>query len=101
MSKARFTDAIGNTLEPGNEVLFTGRLDIKGKIVSIEDGGLSVVELDSKRPQQTPAKIHIRFDVLLFAQPEGGALFNYYRVVNPESEEVIKKALGSDSILKQ
>jgi hypothetical protein len=87
MSKVKIFDTVGNQLEVGNLVLCTARIDLIGNVAEIIEGGLSLVT--KSNANKTPAKIRIVFDTTIIFPPEGTKLNNFYRVVNPKSEEVL------------
>lgn len=92
-------DGRGNFLAINNEVVFTGISKLThmvGKILSFDPGGMSIVETNDNRPKQTMAKLRIVFDMTIQVPPQSPFITDLFRIVNPESEIILNKALASD-----
>lgn len=92
-------DGRGNFLSLGNEVVFTGvskMNHIVGRVVAFDPGGMSIVESNSSKPQQTMAKLRVIYDMTIQVPPQSPYIVDLFRIVNPDSETVLSKILDSD-----
>ena len=90
-------DAAGNPLVIGGLVVYTAVKNLNhliGKVTGYDPGGLSIVDSNDKGGRQTPARVRISFEMIVALMPGQPAyLAEYYRIINPEQELVIEKAL--------
>ncbi len=79
-------DQLGNELHEGDFVTLATGQPLVFKVVAAQDGGLHT------NSGQTPALVRIVSDMTIQTTP-GGRIAALLRIVNPESEAIIKGAL--------
>lgn len=77
----RIADVLGNPLVKGDSVNVLMNTPLIGKIVDLQDGGLSLANV---KGEQTPAVVVIEFRIALCLDPAGQQILNIVKVVNPE-----------------
>lgn len=86
-------DARGNKIEVGSEIILTNVPKVLlCRVVGYNPGGVS---LNPSNNQKTPRTIRIISDLTLTLHPNSNYLTDIYRIVNPESEEILAKILNS------
>jgi hypothetical protein len=93
-STSKCKDTLGNTLEVGQMVTIMppmGTIWI-ARITEINDGGI-MLSLDKHNKGITPTRVRVVLDITLNANPQMPVFPMLCRVVNPQSEDILNKAL--------
>jgi hypothetical protein len=95
---SRCRDTMGNTLEKDQWVTVMPPQNTIwiAKIVEISDGGI-MLSIDKNQKGVTPAKVRVMLDITLNANPQMPVFPNLCRIVTPQSEEILNKALEGSS----
>lgn len=90
MSNKGPKDQLGNTLSENDYVVLVTGQPLVFKVAAVQEGGLAV----PNQAGTTPAAVRIVADMTIQVNP-GGRINNLLRVVNPQSEDLLKKLLDT------
>lgn len=89
--KTNIKDGMGNTLSVGDMIIFVPELRGSiGRVAEYSEGGIDLV---SKQGRKTPARLRIVFDLTLAIPPGVNFVKDLFKVVSPQSEEVLSKII--------